>query len=264
MSIVFLAQCHPTSHFIWILAYEIQMHYLQKNMYIFHISLGDVIISDAVQFTLISADQFTLTCISTGGPATTVTWTRDSEIAVGDTKTVLVSGETAQYTHTLTVTGRLEGLYTCTVTNNKPSSASADFTAQGSYTYSMVYTQALQNQSVMHSFIVMCMHISPVTMQPPTNVEAVQQSTTSIRVSWTPPSDATGYIIFYANGGSSNIATVSGGTTNDQLLTSLQNGDIYTLSIVATSEASLPSVSVEADMVPLGKLHSPLIRIMYF
>ena len=29
---------------------------------------------------------------------------------------------TAQYTHTLTVTGRLPGLYTCTVENKKPSS----------------------------------------------------------------------------------------------------------------------------------------------
>ena len=57
--------------------------------------------------------QFTLTCISTGGPATTVTWTRDSVTVTEGTETVLDDPVTAQYTHTLTVTGRLGGLYTC-------------------------------------------------------------------------------------------------------------------------------------------------------
>ena len=71
------------------------------------------------------------TCISTGGPATTVTWTRDSVDAVGDTETVLNDPVTAWYTHTLSVTGRLGGLYTCTVANNKPSTASATITVQG-------------------------------------------------------------------------------------------------------------------------------------
>ena len=55
-----------------------------------------------------ASPQFTLTCISNGGPATTVTWTRDTEFLKGSTNTT-----TAQYTHTLTVTGRLGGLYTC-------------------------------------------------------------------------------------------------------------------------------------------------------
>ena len=61
--------------------------------------------------------QFTLTCISTGGPATTVIWTRDFQTAVGERRSEVVNGVTAQYTHTLTVTGRLGGLYTCTVAN---------------------------------------------------------------------------------------------------------------------------------------------------
>ena len=65
--------------------------------------------------------QFKLTCISTGGPATTVTWTRDSITVTEGTETVLNDPVTAQYTHTLTVTGRQPGIYTCTVVNNKPS-----------------------------------------------------------------------------------------------------------------------------------------------
>ena len=75
--------------------------------------------------------QFTLTCISTGGPATTVTWTRGSAEVVGDTKTELDNTENARYTHTLTVTGKLVGLYTCTVANNKPSNDSANITIEG-------------------------------------------------------------------------------------------------------------------------------------
>ena len=74
--------------------------------------------------------QFTFTCISTDGPATTVTWTRDSETVSGG-MTVLNNALTAQYTHTLTVTERLGGQYKCTVTNNKPSTTTAQFTAQG-------------------------------------------------------------------------------------------------------------------------------------
>ena len=78
-----------------------------------------------------ASPQFTLTCISTGGPATTVTWTRDSDTVTEGTETVLDDPVTAQYTHTLTVTGRLGGLYTCTVANDKPAENSTNFTVQG-------------------------------------------------------------------------------------------------------------------------------------
>ena len=93
------------------------------------------VISDTVTLTVDSdlngaSPQFTLTCISTGGPATTLTWTRDSEMLPGSS--VLDDAETAQYTHTLTVTGRLGGLYTCTVANDKPSVATAIYTVHGS------------------------------------------------------------------------------------------------------------------------------------
>ena len=85
---------------------------------------GDIILfTGEVTF---DSDLLTLTCISTGGPATTVTWTRDSITVTEGTETVLDDPETAQYTHTLTVT--TGGEYTCTVSNNKPSSASASIT----------------------------------------------------------------------------------------------------------------------------------------
>ena len=99
---------------------------------------GDITISDGMTFTVDSdlngaSPQFTLTCISTGGPATTVTWTRDSVTVTEGTESVLDNRTTSQYTHTLTVTGRLGGLYTCTVANNKPSTAVAQLTVEGMY-----------------------------------------------------------------------------------------------------------------------------------
>ena len=78
-----------------------------------------------------ASPQFTLTCISTGGPATTVAWTRDSATAMGDAVTVFNDVATAEYTHTLTVTGRQGGDYQCNVSNTKPSEAVANFTVQG-------------------------------------------------------------------------------------------------------------------------------------
>ena len=78
-----------------------------------------------------ASPQFTLTCISTGEPATTVTWTRDFTTVTEENVTVLDDPVTAQYTHTLTVTGRLPGHYTCTVRNNKSSTKSKFFIVQG-------------------------------------------------------------------------------------------------------------------------------------
>ena len=77
-------------------------------------------------------DKLTLTCISTGGPATNVTWTRDSTTVITEgTQTVFNDPVTAQYTHTLNIT--TAGIYKCIVANNKPSSASSSFTVTGSY-----------------------------------------------------------------------------------------------------------------------------------
>ena len=102
-------------------------------MHITPIITGDIVISGVINFTETSSSptSFTLTCASTGGPATTVTWTRNSEAAEGVKVTVLDDAVTAQYTHTLTVTGKLVGLYQCNVSNNKPSWDSLSLTVQG-------------------------------------------------------------------------------------------------------------------------------------
>ena len=110
---------------------------------------GNIIIYDDVGLTVESdlngaSPQFTLTCISTGGPATTVTWTRDSVTVTEGTETVLDDSVTAQYTHTVTVTGRLGGLYMCTVANNKPSSDSAGFFVKSTQLISCLYPNGVK------------------------------------------------------------------------------------------------------------------------
>ena len=102
-----------------------------------------------------ASPQLTLTCISTGGPATTVTWTRDSTTVTEGTETVLDDPVTAQHTHTMTVTGRLPGLYTCVVENNKPLSDSA--TLEGFASYSL-------NMPIMHNYV-LALRISMARIQ---------------------------------------------------------------------------------------------------
>ena len=91
--------------------------------------------SGGVTFTLDSDSQFTLTCISTGGPATTVAWTRRlatySYIVTEGNETVLDDPVTAQYTHTLTVARSWIGPYKCTVANNVSFVSSTEFDVRG-------------------------------------------------------------------------------------------------------------------------------------
>ena len=112
-----------------------------KGCYISHtkwlklIEKGEITVQPAEKLTVDSGLnennlQFTLTCISTGGPATTVTWSKDSETFGGVSESMLDNATTAQYTHTFTVTGRLEGVYTCSVAN-KISNDSAQLNVTG-------------------------------------------------------------------------------------------------------------------------------------
>ena len=111
---------HPIMHLLAMCALYIFCYYHYVTM------TGDVTISGNA---LYNPHHQILTCISTGGPATTVTWNRYSTTITKGTGTVLDDQLTAQYTHTLTLT--TGGEYTCTVKNNKPSSDSATITVPG-------------------------------------------------------------------------------------------------------------------------------------
>ena len=99
---------------------------LERN----YIVLNGYYVPREVTVTVNSMDPLlvSLTCITYGGPATNVTWTRDSEEIEGGV-TVLESGRSSRYRHTLNNT--TEGVYTCTVWNNKPSVVTAEVNVAG-------------------------------------------------------------------------------------------------------------------------------------
>ena len=78
---------------------------------------------------------------------------------------------------------------------------------------------------------------------------AEQEGPTGIRVSWTPSSDATGYMIRYEGSGGDSV-NVDGGSSNNHLLTGLERETTYTVYIVATSQM-LPSEPIRVK-VTLG------------
>jgi len=97
-------------------------------------------ISGAINFQLHTEPNtdppvFTLTCTSTGGPATTVFWRRDHRTVTTDCSHIISSRVTdtvaATYVHTLRVTGRQEGSYSCYVYNSRTSPAATTLQVAG-------------------------------------------------------------------------------------------------------------------------------------
>ena len=69
--------------------------------------------------------QFSLTCISEGGPATNVQWEREGDDIVDDANhsfsQIVVDAVEAIYHNILVVTGRYDGEYTCMVSHSRTS-----------------------------------------------------------------------------------------------------------------------------------------------
>ena len=120
--------------------------------------------------------------MSTGGPATTVTWTRDSVTVTEGTETALDDPVTAQYTHTLTVTDIREGVYICTVSNCKPSKDSAIFHAPGKNLVSIIIKTIIY------------VTVNYVSSSPVEQFELTESSSSFLAFSWTPPSVVTAFV----------------------------------------------------------------------
>ena len=167
-----------------------------------------------------TSPQFTLTCISTGGPATTVTWTRDSTPVTEGNQTVLVNPITAEYLHTLKVTGDIKGKYTCTVANNKPSNASATMECEGGF---------MQPKSLL-----LCFSSDPG--QP--SVILVAKSATSLNLTWnvSNKTDITYTVELQKTGCLAENQESNGSiTTNDTRysITGLEEGSKYNITVSA-------------------------------
>ena len=86
-------------------------------------------------------------------------------------------------------------------------------------------------------------------------MRAVQNGPTSILVSWSPSSGATGYRIQYdSTGGHSGSEGINGNDTVSWSLTGLQNGQTYTISVVATYQY-LSSDAIQVEVI-LSKIHT--------
>ena len=215
--------------------------------------------SATVSFTALHSEpnveppEFSLTCLSVGGPATTVSWLRGSQPVQEDSdhetsQILTVTTQATQYENRLTVTGREAGQYWCTVSSNRDDF----FGATGSTITSDAFTVLGESSC---SPISTVLHVLPLSLSlplsvcavagEPARVHAVRQSPTSILVAWdSPGGDVTGYNIYYQrSGGSELTAEVSGGTTESYQLEGLDNGVEYSISVVALSP-HLPSAVV--------------------
>jgi len=193
---------------------------------------GQVTISGEINFQLNSelnanTPVFTLTCTSTGGPATTVSWTRGSTMLSG-TSQIVSNAQTGTYVNTLRVAVREAGTYVFDVSNNRSSDTRS---------------------------------LTVVEANPPTMTSAVRVSPTSIRVSWTAPAPGVtvmGYRIFWTDGNNMNSVGV-GASATDHTITIPQpqsSSLTYSFTIVALS-SHLPSTVVGPASVTLDPPPTP-------
>ena len=109
--------------------------YVTRSALIFWLFPSGILTIEDIEITMESNRtniQLNITYISTGEPATNVTWTRfpnNATVTEGiETVSVLDDRVTAQYTHTLTATEPSSSYfkYKCEVSNNKPSSVAVN------------------------------------------------------------------------------------------------------------------------------------------
>ena len=75
---------------------------------------------------------FSLTCNSTGGPASSVVWTRNGFLLHNTGPLIMTDAFTLSYSSILMVSARAPGTYTCTIRGTSDQVlSSANFTVQG-------------------------------------------------------------------------------------------------------------------------------------
>ena len=156
---------------------------------------------------------------------------------------------TAQYTHTLTVTGRLGGLYTCTVSNNKPSSASATIVVRGSSTH--IPHCRYQNLPISSS-------------APLAPILTVTVTSTTVAITGSVPSGSaeTGFVVEWQRDTSVGCSDVIQDTMSvtgpftSYTITGLEPGNSYLVSVrVYNSLGSAPTSTVSAMTEEEGERH---------
>ena len=167
----------------------------------------------------------------------------------------VTDAETATYTHTLTVTGRLVGEYQCSVSNIRTRSGSGKSLTVGKRPQIQCSLCLCEVGGVTHILLELTLYSTGA--DPPTDLSAIQVGPTSIRVSWSAPvsgATVTGHRISYSGGTDQGIVDVAASATDHTItITQPQSPLTYSISIIALS-SSFPSSLAEPTMVTAGKL----------
>jgi hypothetical protein len=174
-----------------------------ESVYIGIYGSGGSLYLQSVTVEVLSTDpfQFAVICSTTGGPATSVIWTVDSEEVDGGF-TVLNDGRNSGYISYLNATE--EGVYNCTVRNSKPSVVTA------------VLDIAIP--------------------EPPSNFTVMQTLLNGVRLSWTAPLQRVDHYIIYYQLDSENARKMSSRVSywaTTHTVFGLERGESYLFSIVA-------------------------------
>ena len=198
--------------------------------------------------------QFTLTCVSKGGPATRVVWRRDgkeiTENSTYSTSQIIVDTSSIPvYNNTLRVRGREGGVYRCAVSNSQ--SLSSTITAKLTLSCKWLYPRYFYRS------LFMLKSDSPT----PSNLTATYKSPSTVLLEWMfsdPLVGDTMYTVYYQSGGVSYNTSFT--LTEDQrsyLMMDLPLGVITNVFIVVevtriSGDLRLPSPVVG----PAGMLHN--------
>ena len=219
----------------------------------------------------VSPPEFTIICLTEGGPATTVSWRRPNGDIVqqGDsdyeTCQSIVDTRNSVYENRLQVRGREGGQWACSVRNNiyyhnLRHSVVTYLTVEGMYC----------NVCIELFFIIVL--LDSLVAEEPTSLSISSQSNSThvnVTVNWELPENwnspgkrVTSYVIYYqAKGGEASSVQVSGGKTKRYSLNGLQRGVTYNISIVALSR-HLPSPLVgPVTLIPSMPIKVPMVAL---
>ena len=212
---------------------------------LFHyFQISGVTISGDITFNLDSAPyedppRFTLTCITTGGPATTVTWTINSDNVNEGIQSVLDDAVSGRYIHNLTLTRRQAGRYRFSV-HNKISSGNSQKLVSG-----------IASNHMLYKFYNPCAYI--LDPLPPNTVHVSQNGLDGVRVSWrSSRGSVNGYIIYYRQQpGGQRMSQAASQTATSARISGLTPGVNYSIEILSIS-STLPSTLTPAQNIHIG------------
>ena len=206
-----------------------------------------------VSFTLhtelrASVPEFTISCLTHGGPATIVSWTVfpvQEDIDHESSQVILDTSHNSVYDNRLRVRGRRAGTYYCRIIASFNKSHAL---AESSETIAGIIIPYLDSSI---STIITAAG-EPTTLK--ANTSNSNTTHVNVNVSWeSPGGDVSGYMIYYQTEGGPVISDkVSGGERETHSLDGLQRGVTYCISILALSQ-HLPSPLVGPVSVNTSK-----------